>query len=260
MQKCIFISFILVIFVLLTSCKECKTTQYTNGKVEFERCLLTNSSLIKVTQYDTSGNIISITFENKKGERDSIATYFYPNGVKKQIVPFVNGKYFGLLTSYYPNGHIKETVNFKDGEMEGKLKIYYPSGKLKKILFYKRINNKTVLNWLVVFNKKEEIVSDSSYYADITLSKDTINTTEFLMVSFDICKPAGFGSVVYADFDKDFNIKDSSSIRFIKEVDKPYKIKPNKKGNDTLRMQFKIYDSKTKMFFPIYLEKPFYVK
>jgi len=246
--------------VLLVSCNKCKKKYYSNGSIEFERCEQVNSKLIKVTQFDLRGNIISLTYENEYGNRDSIGTYFNAKGTKEKTITFKNGHYTGKVTLFYSNGNIREILNLLDGKLNGKCTFFNLDGIINKILYYKIINNESIVNSILVFDKPKVINKDSTMYADILLKKDTVLINDYINFEFIYFNPSGLASIEYANFDKNFNIQDSSTIKYLNDSNSPFKIKATKKGNDTLRVIYKIQDLKTKMLYPIYLEKPFYVK
>jgi len=249
--------FLILILISLSSCNNCVKTYYSNGKIKLVKCKISNSKY-KITYYDSVGNLTSIKCLNTKGNYDSISVY-YRNGVLDETVKFEDGKPYEYVTIYYSNGKIKETYTLKNRLIEGKRRFYNKEGKLGLVHIYKILNNTSLLISEIIFDENENAISDSSKFADIILKNDTIALNEFLDYKFVREMPACDASILFAEFDKNFNIIDSSTKRYLKDINNPFKIKATKKGNDTLRVVFKILDSKTKMFFPIYIEKPFFV-
>ncbi len=73
-----------------------------------------------------NGSIASELSYNKKGNLDGPAKYFYYNGVKRQTVPYDNGKRNGKVITSFFNGNKLSEKTYKDGKLEG-LYIEYES-------------------------------------------------------------------------------------------------------------------------------------
>lgn len=251
-------SSLLILSIFLTSCNECEKTYFPNGKVKSLKCrLVENYKLIK---YDSLGLIQTISFIKENGNIDSMETVFYKNKIK--ILSFKTGvdTSNGSILKYYSNGQIKEKFNIINNQIVGDYYYYDLNGEIKMRESYIIINNKSKLNEILVFNNKGIALSDSSKYVKIKPLCDTIKIEDnFKFRLYFLCKE----EYIYcytANFDKNFNLKDSSSFQEFKNPDDICMIKPAKKGNDTLRIVIKLLNPTTNSYFQIYKEQIYYVK
>lgn len=67
---------------------------------------------------------------------DGPAIYFYPNGNLKSEKNYSNGILEGMVKEFYENGLLKEEFSVKEGIKNGSYRAFYENGALKKIIIY----------------------------------------------------------------------------------------------------------------------------
>lgn len=63
--------------------------------------------------------------------------YFHENGVKFQLVYYINGKPVGKFSEFYDTGELERTGKYADGKREGTWKAFSKNGKIKERGKYK---------------------------------------------------------------------------------------------------------------------------
>lgn len=67
----------------------------------------------------------------KRGKREGLATFFYPNGALYRSIEYRDGVRSGIQREYYPSGILKALLPYKKGLIDGSVVLYYPSGAVK---------------------------------------------------------------------------------------------------------------------------------
>ena len=64
--------------------------------------------------------------------KDGNLVDYHAQGVKKSVVPYVNGKSHGLAHYYNEEGKLTHTTTYRRGRTTGVHTSYYPNGKIKE--------------------------------------------------------------------------------------------------------------------------------
>jgi antitoxin component YwqK of YwqJK toxin-antitoxin module len=110
-------------------------TFHRNGKVESTRPYQNNQMEGIVSLFDSSGNLQG-TIPFKKGVREGVTKYYFPDGKVLQEQFFLNGKQNGTEKIFDQQGRLASTVMYRNDEREGFADTYFPSGKLKERITY----------------------------------------------------------------------------------------------------------------------------
>lgn len=103
-----------------------KESYYASGKLDDEE-IYQNGWLIRVNQYDTSGNLLCSTkFDKGNGRYKEI----FPNGKTKSEGDYVKGEWNGTFKNYHCDGSIYSVKYFDHGLADSAYKEYYPNGKI----------------------------------------------------------------------------------------------------------------------------------
>lgn len=249
---------VLIIFCCIVSILSCENrTYYSNGQIKSIKEKCSHSILNKVTMFDSSGNVTSIHYEDSNGNLDSIKIYF-SNGIKYQTISFKKDTSNACLIIYYENGKIREVFNVNNNQIVGKYKYFDIDSNIVKTENYILINNKSKLNEILVFDSNGVATPDSKY-AEIKSKNDTISIEKLFEVKLIILSNSEYLQAYVADFDSNFNLKDSSTLKAFDPNETLY-VKPIKKGLNILRIKVNLINEEKTLYFPIYLEKSYYVK
>lgn len=247
------------------ACHHSENIHYPNGAVHFRYEKTHEPSMRKVTEYDMSGNIIAIFYENEFSQIDSISKYFDEYGHLTSMVFIKNGMRNGESRWYYPNGQIEQSVLFVNDQRTGEHCFYNEDGRLRRSEFYKIINGQSFLNAALTYDENDNIMNLESHYAEIFMDLDTIcygNSIEYEIGW--VCDNETYVRALTGNIDHNFNVCDSSSLKQV-NLGLPNYYLPTQTGSDTLRIIFeykkhqvingveKEYRGKT------YLDKIFYV-
>ena len=206
-----YILFVSVSF--LASCSQGKREYYPTGQLWLIYEKNPDNPRQKVTEYDTLGNIISITFDNLDHQLDSIGHYYYADGNLKATINFKNGQKNGEAKWYYPNGQLKEYTCFINDQTIGEHEFYDIDGSLSKVYFFKIRNGMSEINGELIY-KNEIIEKNESRYAEIVTKCDTINSGNFAEYKIGwICGNGAYVRALTGNIDHNFNVVDSSSLK-----------------------------------------------
>ena len=191
----------------------------------------------KVTEYDTLGNIRSISYNNALHQMDSIAKYFDEQGRLIATACYKNGKRNGESRWYYPDGQLEQSVSFIDNQRTGNHN-FYNNGKLRQISFFKIINGQSFLNAALAYDKNDSIITEESHYAEIYTEQDTIRYGDCVDYEIGwICEKDVYVRALTGNIDANFTIRDSSTLKQV-NLDAINCYTPVHYGLDTLRIIF----------------------
>jgi hypothetical protein len=250
---------VLSVLVLLISCHQTEKKYYPNGQLWLLYERVPDISRQKVTEYDTKGNVISITFDNLNHQIDSIGRYYYDNGNLKAIINFINGQKEGEAKWYYPSGQLKETAYFINDQISDEHDFYNEDGYLVRTAFYKIVNHLSRLNGILVYDKDESVIHQESEYAEIIAEPDTLCIDGYVEYKIGwVCSTDTYVRALTGNIDHNFNVTDSSSLRLV-DLDNINKFYLSEK-EDTLRVIFEVKQEKNGRVYMerFYLDKVFH--
>ncbi|NMB81503.1 MAG: TonB family protein [Ignavibacteria bacterium] len=105
--------------------------------------------------------------------QSGIMKSFYPDGVPRSEISYVNDILDGLALFYYPNGNLKSEKNYSKGKLNGFVREYFDNGLLKEEYFlrdgvkdgsYRGYYDNGALKELVIFEKGIQVKKDSFKY------------------------------------------------------------------------------------------------
>lgn len=108
--------------------------------------------------------LISIVFA-----QSGIMKSYYPDGVPRSEVSYVNDILDGQALYYYPNGNLKSEKNYSNGKLNGYVREYYDTGLLKEEYFvkegikdgsYRKYYDNGALKELIIFEKGVQVKKD----------------------------------------------------------------------------------------------------
>ena len=252
----------MVLAIMVFSCHRSENVYYSNGLIhlKYEKLNGTSKQKWKVTEYDTLGNIKSISFENIERQMDGLARYFDENGHLIATMNFANGKKNGDSKWYYQNGQIKMSNFYVDDQRIDEQYYYNEDGSLKQISFYRIINGREHQNGILVYDEQSNIITPKSIYAEIASIADTIYT-EYAEYHIDwVCSEDVYVRAFTGKYDKNFNLLDSSTKKTV-DLDCVNVFLP-KSEVDTLRVVFEFKEEKNGKIYgnTYYLDHVFYVR
>lgn len=112
----------------------------------------------------TYNSLISILFA-----QTGIMKSYYPDGVPRSEVSYVNDILDGQALYYYPNGNLKSEKNYSNGKLNGYVREYYDTGLLKEEYFvkegikdgsYRKYYDNGALKELIIFEKGVQVKKD----------------------------------------------------------------------------------------------------
>jgi hypothetical protein len=244
-------------------CQLSKKEYYPDGRLWLLYESIPNSLKHRVTEYDTLGNVISITFNNTEQRLDSIGYYYDKEGNLKATINFANGQRTGEAKWYYPNGQLKESAYLINDQEAGEHEFYDKDGRLLKVYFYKIINHMSKLNGILIYDNENNINSQKSQYAEIVADQDTINYESCAEYKIEwVCSDNTYVRALTGNIDHNFNVIDSSSLKQV-DLDNKNKFYPfvNLK-TDTLRVIFELKEIKDEKVYMgrFFLDKFFHIR
>jgi hypothetical protein len=251
---------IIVVFLFVLGCnneepkKYEKYTFYKSGKVK--------EKFVFSSKKDT-GSMLNYT-----------GTLFYENGNPHYIMPKKNGKTDGNYYAFYSNGKMKDFIMYNNDTINGVHRGFSENGELvEESLYLKGVhitkmkafneNSNTVQFFYYMvgganeemgrlkFDKEGKIIKEESYYYKVN-GKDTVNEGDKYDLDIDVYT---FGEnnyiqeAVFGDFDKSFNVKDSSKYVFLKSSNNHlhYGATPDKIGQNLIVGRLYIKNSKNSL-------------
>jgi len=127
MNKLKLASFLLLLLILLSSCKNTKTEYWPNGSLKSE--IQMKNKLYHghaIFWYDNGNKELECYYENNVLQGPKIR--YYPSGQKKEEFYYNAGKLDGLSVTWYTDGGKSSECAFINGLMNGPYHEYYPDG------------------------------------------------------------------------------------------------------------------------------------
>jgi uncharacterized protein len=140
-----------------------KEAHYFNKKGVEIGASFRKSRAIDLTVYNAYGVRTSEVNYTDKGVVLNNQVYYYSNGNRKEVEPYVDGKLEGTNVYYFPNGAKKYEVNYSKGEKNGSYREYYMNGQLKSEGWY---SDNELNGFWNEYNEKGNIETKTFYLND----------------------------------------------------------------------------------------------
>lgn len=237
---------VVILFLILSSCKNKKVEYFSNGNIHKEYYLKNDALVGDYLTYYNNGNIKSVDLYKNNIKVDS--TVFYDSLINKKISKIIYWKNTDLDSFYvknFQNGKISSEGIISDSMKLGTWK-YYKNEVLEKKFQYKVISNKQYSNQGWVFNEKgDTLKSKSNYYKLIIPDKIKQNQNITIKIEYNpiISLESSLTFLCSKHYNHDFsniNLVKPDSIFGIKNVIE-FKFRSKKSGKINLRGVLKEY-------------------
>lgn len=202
-----------LLLILILSCEEKKRLEfkyYPDGTIKEEIEIKDNVATgIYKTYYET-GDIQSISYQ-KKGKLDGLSKTFFQKEIIQSEQFYKEGSRNGVSKFYHENGNIAYVGEYKNGLEIGKHLEFYEndSGNIWNEFEYLIVKGKSEQVKGIKYNKGGQVI-ESSNWVDVK----EISTNGSSKIKITIVNPIYDSlNVTVGDFDKNFNLLDSGSLR-----------------------------------------------
>jgi uncharacterized protein len=125
-------------------------TYHSNGKLAYEGAFIDsipiglhkiyneNGKLEVAKEFNEIGQITAQGKLSQEGEKDSLWTFYFPDGNIRSKGAFINGKRDGSWQFFFENGNIEQSGEYQLGKPEGEWIWYYPNGKVLRKENYRK--------------------------------------------------------------------------------------------------------------------------
>ncbi len=207
-----------LVLIVIISCKKSNSVKsyYTSGnllsEIEYD---IDGSRNGLAKEYFENGNIMKIG-NYEKGKLVDTTNVFYENGSKKSIIVFIGDTVYSR--GFYENGILKGRgkLNKKSKIKLGWWEYFDKLGKLNNKIEYIKKNGKSYTNQFIVYDDKQEIIKDQSFYYSINSPK-TASIKSSSIVEINYSSPYQENSQIYLVIEKnnnDFVFKDSIKMLY----------------------------------------------
>jgi len=167
----------------------------------------------KITRYYDNGNLYK-KYYKINGEANGKYYEYYKNGNLKIETNYKNNLTDGNYKEYAKNGDLLKKGKFFKGEAIGWF-YYYRNGKIRGKRQYVLINEESILNQFILYDRSGNVLSDSSNY--ISVKKNNTENSYKVKLEASIFR-ADYAEFLVGKYTSDFEVKDSFSIDTIKLV------------------------------------------
>jgi antitoxin component YwqK of YwqJK toxin-antitoxin module len=215
-MKSIGLGVFFLIFQCVVSCKSKQTSTfeyYPDGKIKSENRPINDSVSIFLRFYSNGNVRDSMTTLN--GYLSGEARHFFENGKLRQVWTWKDGLPNGASKTYYESGRVMDALVYRDSVPVGNMVKYFdlPGERVMYSANNARVNGKKWVNWYVKYDSSGKIMGASPGIKRIVASNRAI-LGDSLKIVFDVQYPQYQKTKVYfGDYDEDFKLNDSSSIK-----------------------------------------------
>ncbi|MDQ6482179.1 hypothetical protein [Dyadobacter sp. LHD-138] len=235
----------------LSSCSQKKDSilkYHPNGALKSEEISI-NDSLSLYRSYFEDG-VLQSSVHSINGFVSGRARHYFENGKLAQDWELKNGLPNGKCVRYYPSGNIFTIINYKDSVNVGDAYQYYDmqGKKIKYLTNYSIVHGKKWVNWQIQYDSLGNVKKTTTKIKEI-IAPSEIKLGDSLKLEFYLEYPQyPKTKVYYGDYDEDFKLTDTSSIKgsYGSKNAVAIYIRPRKLGKETVRgilENYKVLDS-----------------